>query len=202
MVIGDRTQSTSGDGFLEKKRQQPDQYGRDHGGVQVFRIDHEAAIKHVLKRQKGVLGHTDVNAVNVTAKQGLPNTVQKIADAQGGHQQGGSFLVDQMTQCQTLNQPRHDKHDGTGTDKSQQIDGHLVVQAGVQRQPFGKARHRQGRKQHHGTLGEIEHARGFVNQHKTQRHQGIQHARHQAAQQCFNEKSHANKPPLLLACFA
>ena len=40
----------------------------------------------------------------------------------------------------------------------------------------------------------VEDAGSLVNQHKAQRHQRIQHAGHQAAQQSFQEKSHGRDP--------
>ena len=53
------------------------------------------------------------------------------------------------------------------------------------RDPFGKARHGQRREQHHRALREVEDARGLEDQHEAQRHQRIQHARHQAADEGF-----------------
>ena len=53
------------------------------------------------------------------------------------------------------------------------------------RNPFGKPGHGQCREQHHRTLRKVEDTRRLVNQHKAQCHQRIQHAGHQATEQCF-----------------
>jgi hypothetical protein len=80
------------------------------------------------------------------------------------------------------------------TDEGQHVGQHLVVEAEQRGQPFREARHRQRREQHHGALRKVEHAAGLEDQHKTQCHQRIQHARHQAADQCFDEESHVAIP--------
>ena len=190
MVIGHRAQGSSGDRLLEKQCQQAHQQCGNHRGVQVFLVDQNTARKHRLQHDHRVLGHADIDGIHIATENRLPDAVQKIADAQGRHQQGRAFLVHQMAQCQAFDQPGHHKHHRPGTDEGQQIDHKLVVQPGVHRQPLGKTRHRQRRKQHHGALRKVEHARGLVDQHKAQCHQRIQHAGHQAAEQSFKEKTH------------
>jgi hypothetical protein len=51
----------------------------------------------------------------------------------------------------------------------------------------GEPGKRQGGKQHHGALGEVEHAGSLEDQHEAQRHQRIEHAGEQAADQGFEE---------------
>ena len=78
-----------------------------------------------------------------------------------------------------------------GEDEGDRVGEELVVEAGQLRDPFGEARHRQRREQHHRALREVEDARGLVDQHEAERDQRIQHAGHQAAEQGFEERAHA-----------
>ena len=45
-------------------------------------------------------------------------------------------------------------------------------------------------EEHHGALGEVEHAGGLVDQHVAKRHQRIHHAGEQAADENFEEELH------------
>ncbi len=192
MVIGHCAQCPSGGSLLEEHRQQADQHSGDQGRVQVFLVDQDAAFKNTLQGHDRVLGHADINLVDVAAEDGLPDAVQEVADAQRRHQQGCTLLVDQMPQGEAFNQPGHAKHHHPGPDEGQQVGNEGVVQAGIQRYPLGKARHRQRGKQHHRALRKIEHARSFVDQYKAQCDQRIEHARHQAAHQGFKKKCHGS----------
>jgi hypothetical protein len=58
------------------------------------------------------------------------------------------------------------------------------------RDPLREAGHRQRREEDHRALREVEHPRGLVDQHEAERDQRIQHARHQTADQGFEEGSH------------
>ena len=153
-------------------------------------VDHDAAFKGFFESHQRFFGHANVDLVNVAAKNGLAHTVQEIGNAQSGHQQGGAFLIDQMTQHQILNDPRHDEHDGCSQCKGNQVGRHRTGDACIRRNPFSKTRHGQGCKQHHRALRKVEHTRGFVNEHEAQGHQGIEHAGHQTANQGFKKKSH------------
>ena len=182
MIVRHCPQGASGAGFLKKHAQQAHQHGGNHGGVQIFLVEQDASLKHTFKCDHRVFWHTHVNLVDVTAKNGLPHAVEKVANAQSRHQQGGAFLVDQMAQHHPLNQPGHHEHHRTRRQKSGDVGKDRVGNASPGRNPLGKARHRQRRKQHHGALRKIEHARRLVDQHKAKRHQRIQHASHQAAE--------------------
>ena len=82
-----------------------------------------------------------------------------------------------LPQHQPLDQPgQHDHHAERG-DEGQHVAEQLALDAGQLRNPFGEARHRQRREQHHRALREIEHARGLEDQHEAERDQRIQHAR-------------------------
>ena len=197
VIVSHRTQCSARGSFLEKHRQQSHQQSGDQSSDQIFLVDQQAALENILKCHDGVFGHADVDLVNVIAKNRLAKTFQEISNAQGGHQQGGAFLVNQSAQDQSLNQPCHDEHHATRQHKGDEVDQHRISQACGLRQPFGKPRHGQGRKQHHRTLSEIEHTRGFVNEHKAQSNQRIQHARHQAAQQSFKKECHGVNAPYL-----
>ena len=51
------------------------------------------------------------------------------------------------------------------------------------------------REQHHRALGKIEDAGGLEDQHEAQRHQRIEHAGQQAADQGFKERAqHVHSP--------
>ena len=185
VVVRDRAKGAPCGGFLEKHTQQSNQHSGNQCGVKVFFVDQNAALKYPFERHDGLFGHANVNFVNVAAKNGLTKAVQKVADAQGGHQQGGAFLVHQVAQNQALNHPGHHKHDEASDQESQHIGHQARRHARPFGNPFGKPRHGQCREQHHRPLREVKDARGFEDQHKAQCDQRIQHAGHQAAQQSF-----------------
>ncbi len=74
------------------------------------------------------------------------------------------------------------------------LTSHFDVEAGRLADPFGEARHRERREQHHRALREIEHAGGLEDQHEAERDQRIQHAGHQAAEQGFEEEAPCMRP--------
>ena len=75
-------------------------------------------------------------------------------------------------------------------ERGQQVGHQLALKPQPLRDPFGKARHRQRGEQHHRALGEVEDARCLEDQHEAQRHQRVQHAGHQAADQGFQKEGH------------
>ena len=196
MVVRHRAQRSTCGGFLEKQGQQSHQKRCNECCDQIFLVDQQATWKNIVESHHRVFGHTDIYFVNVVAKDRLTQALKEVSNAQGGHQQGGAFLVNQSAQDQSLNQPCHDEHHATRQHKGDEVDQHRISQACGLRQPFGKPRHGQGRKQHHRALGEIEHTRGFVNEHKAQSNQRIQHARHQAAEQGFKKECHGDQCPV------
>ena len=58
--------------------------------------------------------------------------------------------------------------------ESQDVGQPFAGQARPLRDPFGKARHRQCREQHHRALREVEDARGLEDQHEAERDERIQ----------------------------
>ena len=190
MVIRHSAQGATGGGLLEEHTEQGNQCSCDHSRDQVFLVDHDAAVKSRLHQQQRFFGHAHVNFVDVAAEDGLTHAVQEVGNTQGRHQQGRAFLVDQVTQHQVFNHPSHDEHHRRSASEGQQVDEHKVGDAKVHRDPFAKAGHGQRSKQHHRTLREVKHARGFVNQHEAEGHQRIQHACHEAAEEGFKKKSH------------
>ena len=64
-------------------------------------------------------------------------------------------------------------------------------------QEVERAHQRQAGQQHHGALREIEHARRLEDQHEAERHQRIQHARQQAADQDLQKLAERNHALLL-----
>ena len=185
VIVGHRAQRPAGGGFLEEHAQQRHQRGSNGGGNQVFLVDQHTPLEGRFENEDRLLGHADVDLVNAAAKQRLAQAFQEIGNAQRGHQQRGAFLVDQVAQHQPLYQPGDDKHHNGRHGKRRQVGQQQAGNAGPLRNPLGKARHRQRAKQHHRALRKIKHARGFEDQHKAQCDEGIQHARHQAAQQSF-----------------
>ena len=158
MVVGHGAQRTARSGLLEEDAEQRHQRGSNQCGVPVFLVNQNAAFKRALQNHHRVFGHTDVNLVNTASENGLAQAFQKVGNAQGCHQQGGAFLVDQMAQHQTLNHPGDHKHHHTRADEGHHIGGDRVANAQVQGNPLRKTRHRQSCKQHHGTLRKVEHA--------------------------------------------
>jgi hypothetical protein len=148
------------------------------------------SLENVLHQEHRFLGQADVDLVDVAAKDGLAKAVHEIGDAQGGHQQGDAFLVDQFAQHQALDQPSHRHHHQHRRNKGQQIGQQLVVKAAEAGNPLGKARHGQRGEQHHGALCKVEDPRSLEDEHEAQGHQRIQHACHQAADQGFDKRSH------------
>ena len=95
-----------------------------------------------------------------------------------------------MAQNQILHYPCHDEHHHGSSYEREQVGKNKVINTGVERNPFAKARHRQGCKQDHRALCKVKNTRRFKNQYKAKRDQGIQHAGHQAAKKSFKKKSH------------
>src|SRR3990167_5674536 len=190
VVVGHGAQCAAGRGFLKEHRQQGHQRGGNGRSNHVFLVDQDAALEHRVERKNGLLGHAHVDFVDVATKQRLAQAFKKVRDAQCGHQQRGTFLVDQVAQHQLFNQPGHHEHDGARNHEGGQVGHDGVVDAGPLGDPFGKAGHGQRCKQHHRALREVEHARSLVDQHKAQRHQRIQHAGHEAADEGFQKECH------------
>ena len=72
-----------------------------------------------------------------------------------------------------------DDHDADGDDERQPgIDAEIVDQPGEE----------QRREQHHGALGEVEHARRLEDQDEAERDQRVHHAGHQPADQHLDEE--------------
>ena len=86
MIVGHCTQGTPGGCLLEKHGQEADQHSGNQCSVKVFLVDQDAAIEQALEGDGGIFRHADVDLVDVAAKNGLPDTVQKVADPQRGHQ--------------------------------------------------------------------------------------------------------------------
>ena len=158
MIVGYCTQRAPRCCLLEEHAEQRYQHRRDQRCVEVFLVNQDAAVKQCFERHDGLFGHADIDLVDVAAENGLSQAVKKIADAQGGHQECRAFLIDQMAQCQSLDQPGDGKHDDARDDKSSQIGGNGIGHSGPEWNPFGKARHRQGCKKHHRALRKVEYA--------------------------------------------
>jgi hypothetical protein len=189
-IIGHRAQRPARGRFLKKQAQRHHQTGGHQGRDQVLFVDQQAAFKDGVEDKDRLLGHAHVDLVDGAAKHGLAQSVEKVGDAQRGHQQGHAFLVDQVAQHPALDQVGKGQHEQRSHHKGQRIGHDLVVNADPVGNPFGKASHGQRCEQHHGALREIEDARGFENEHKAQRHQRIEHAGHQATKEGFEKKSH------------
>jgi hypothetical protein len=87
-------------------------------------------------------------------------------------------LVHQRTQNETF---------GAHADKDHQADGD--GQRRPERQPeLHEADKGQHREEHHRALREVEHRRGLVDQHETQRDQRVHRSRKQAADQNLEKK--------------
>ena len=194
MIIGHRPQSAASAGELEESRQRSDQGRRDQRRGQVLLVDQQAASKQLLEQEHRILGQPDIDAVDVIAENRLPQAVEEIGDPQRGHQQRDALLVDQFAQTKSLDRPGHRDHHQHRATEGQQVDQQLPRQPRPLRNPLGETRHRQRREQDHRALGKVEHAAGLVDQHKTQCDQRIKHACHQAADQCFQKRSHIHAP--------
>ena len=190
MVVGHSAQSAPGAGVVKEGRQRGHQRGGNECRDQVLLVHQQAARENVFQQKHGLLGHAHVDLVNAGAKDGLAKAVQKVGDAQSCHQQGHALLVHQLFQHQLLDQPGDDHHDTQRQRKRQRVDENLALQTGDLGNPFGKTCHGQRGKQHHGALGKVEHARRLVNKHKAQGSKRIQHARHQATDNSFEEWAH------------
>jgi hypothetical protein len=111
-----------------------------------------------------------------------PRRVAPRLDDEGetdrGHQQRVLALVHQRTQNETF---------GAHADKDHQADGD--GQRRPERQPeLHEADKGQHREEHHRALREVEHRRGLVDQHETQRDQRVHRSRKQAADQNLEKK--------------
>jgi hypothetical protein len=71
----------------ERTAQADHQDGGDAGRIQVFQADHHAALKQAVHDEDGVLGHADVNLVDLAAEDHGAEAVEQIGNAQRGHQQ-------------------------------------------------------------------------------------------------------------------
>ncbi|MCY1537381.1 hypothetical protein D9M68_728720 [compost metagenome] len=190
MVVGHRAQGPAGAGLLEEQREHRNQHRRHDGRDDVFLVDQHTAFEGAFKQEQRVLGHTHVDRVDVRAEDGLAQAVEEIGDAQRGHQQRHAFLVHQVAQHQAFDQPGQDEHAAGRDEEGDHVAEQLALQSQPLRYPLREAGHRQRGEQHHRTLCEVEDARGLEDQHEAERHQRIQHAGHQAAQQCFKKESH------------
>ena len=106
---------------LKEDAQQNDQRRRNGSSNHVFLVDQNTARKHRIKHENRVFRHADVDFVDVAAKQCLAQAFKEIGNSQRGHQQRGSFLVDQVAQHQALDQPGHDEHQHAGNRKRDQV---------------------------------------------------------------------------------
>ena len=194
VVVGHGAQGAAGLGLLEEDAQYHHQRGRNAGGDHVFLVHQHTALEHRFEQEHGLLGHADVDLVDVAAKKRLAQAFKKVGDAQRRHEQRGAFLVDQVAQYQALNEPGHCKHADARDHEGQQVGNDHVVDAGPLGNPLGKPGHGQRCEQHHGALGEVENARGLVDQHEAEGHQRIEHAGHEAANQCFKKECHLFVP--------
>ena len=122
------------------------------------------------------LGQASVDLVDVTAPERLAEAVEKVRDAQRGHQQHDGILVDEMTQHQAFDQPGQHRHDADRERRRRPAAASPRTMRATDER----------REQHHRTLREIEHARGLEDQNEAERDQRIHDARHQSAQQHFD----------------
>ncbi len=190
MVVGHRAQRAPGAGLLEEQAERAHQQRGDAGGVDVLQVDEHAAGEGALHEEDRVLGHAHVDGVDVRAEQGLAQAVEEVGDAQGGHEQRHALLVDQVAQHEALDQPGHHPHQRGGQHEGDGVGQHEAFDADPLRHPGREARHCQRGEQHHRALREVEHPRGLEDQHEAQRHQGVQHAGHEAAEERFEEEGH------------
>jgi len=162
----------------------------DAGGVQILQAEHDAAGNQAVHDEHRVLGHAHVDAVDGAAEHHGPQAVEQVGNAQRGHQECDGLLVHQVAQGKALYHPGHQHHQGQRDHDGQQVAHHARRHAQPAGNPLGKARHGQGREQHHGALREVEDARGLEDQHEADGDQRVQRAHHQAADQGFEKKSH------------
>ena len=136
MVIGDRPQGSPRAGFLEKQTQGSDQRGRNDGGNHVFHIDQNTARKHALQNECRLFGHADVNLVDGAAEDGLSQPIEEVSDAQRGHQQRDTFLVNQVAKHQPLNQPGQNEHANRSGHEAEDVAKELVFKTHPLRNPL------------------------------------------------------------------
>ena len=195
MVVGHGPQRATDAGALEEDRQAGDQQARDHRRPDVELVHQDTAVEQRFENEQRILGQADVERVNVGAEYGLRQTFDEEGDADRGHKQDDAFLIDELAQHHTFGGPSDDRHhggcEGEGRRKSQPERPVPLLE------DVECTDQRQRRCQHHGALGEVEHARGLEDQHETQRDQRIEYARQQAADQHFEEEAHYRPPQWL-----
>lgn len=168
------TQGYTDSRAVKQQRQQRDQYCGNRGSNQVELADHDLA-----HEQRDILD-AQVQRPYLGAHQPLRQPFDDEGQAEGGHEQGDLRAVDQRPQYQAFDQQRADDHHYQGQGQRQHEGHALLVQADKG----------QRSKQQHRALGEVEHATGLVDQHKTDRYQRVHGAGEQATDQGFQEEIH------------
>ena len=189
MVVGHGAQRAADARALEEQRQPGDQQAGDHGRPDVELVHQDAAVEQRFEDEDRLLGQADIERIDVGAEHGLGQPLEEEGDADRRHEQDDAFLVHQLAQHQPLGGPGDDRHDDGG---EQEGGGQRQAERPVPflLQEIERAHQRQRRRQHHRALGEVEHAGRLEDQHEAQRHQRVEDAGEQAADQDFEEETH------------
>eukprot|EP01022_Parablepharisma_sp_SALTPOND_P036534 TRINITY_DN997_c0_g4_i1.p1 TRINITY_DN997_c0_g4~~TRINITY_DN997_c0_g4_i1.p1 ORF type:complete len:1552 (+),score=442.93 TRINITY_DN997_c0_g4_i1:2334-6989(+) len=184
VIVGHGAQRAAHLGLLEEQRQRRHQDHHHARGKQVELGDADTdAVHHRLDR---FIDDAQVDGTHLAAEQQGTQPFEEEGQADGGHEQRDGRLVDQLAQHETFGGQPHQDHHHEGADDGRPHRHALVHQA----------HHRQRGKVDHGALGEIEHARGLVDQYEAQRHQRIHQAGQQATERHFEEELHIVSLPL------
>ena len=81
VVVGHRAQRPPRARLLEEERQGRHQHGGDHRGDHVLHADEDAALEDALQEDLRLLGHADVERVDVAAPDRLAEPVEEVGDA-------------------------------------------------------------------------------------------------------------------------
>ena len=177
MVVGDRAQGAADAGALKEHRQHQDEEPGDDRRPQIELVDQDAAGNEPVEQNEGVFRDAEVEGVNLAAEHRLAKPGDEKGDADRRHEEDEPVLVDQRAQHQPLDRECEGQHDQGGGNEGQR-----------RRHDFHQPDQRQCREQAHRALREVEHPRRLEDQHKAERHQRIEDARQEPADQHFEDE--------------
>jgi hypothetical protein len=171
-------------GFREQQGQRRHQQSAYGSGHDVELRDEDVVVVHQVLRWH--VFDRQLQLAHLRAEHQLRQPFDEEGQADGRHEQRDFRLVDQRPQHHAFyRQPKHDHHRHSDRQCDPQRHPKLVHHADAG----------QRGEVHHRSLGEIEYAGGFVDQHKTNRHQRVHHAGEQAANQHLEEEVHEQATP-------
>ncbi len=184
MIVGDRTQCAAGLGALEEHGETRDKHAGDQPAPDVELVHQDATGEKALAEEPCV-GREQAERIDLRAEDHLRDAFKHEGDADGGHEQRQSVLIDQRSEHKAFDDPGRDRHDDCGEAQSQDDRG--PDREALRDEEVERAHEREACEQHHRALREVEHAGCLEDQHEPERDQRIEHAGQETAEQDFEE---------------